>query len=529
MTFMTMKKSDSLFNSQRSPATGVVGAPNSGDFGLLRNKAFKIIGAVILVAILIAGGFYAYTRLASKSAASTTSETPLQTAEATKGNLVLYADGTGTVMPAEESSFGFNTSGQVSEVNVKVGDQVKAGQVLAQLDDTDAKIKLAEAQEAMNKLTTPAAIASATQTLAAAQSDFATAKLSLEYLISPEVLYWEEQVDGRGQTLADAQVTAQTETSDAAKQKVTEAQSALTYAQNQLKYFQTVYEETYVPKTFTQYRTRRGRGGIKTEVVKIVDEITGKKTDLIYPPSEGEIGMARSAYDLAKASIAEAQTYLDVLKGETIPEGATGANLVTYIQTKDALETAEYNLNATKLIAPFSGTVTALSINVGDTASGNEAITIANIDQPYALDAYLDAKDWGQVKVGYEVDVTFDIVPDQVFKGIVTNVYPTLDTTSSNSALVHITARLNEPVTYALPSGSAASVDVVGGRAENAVLVPVEALHEIEDGKYTLFVMEGEKLRLRTVEVGLQDLTKAEILSGLKPGDIVTTGVVKTK
>ena len=45
-----------------------------------------------------------------------------------------------------------------------------------------------------------------------------------------------------------------------------------------------------------------------------------------------------------------------------------------------------------------------------------QSITISNLDQPYALDAYLDAEDWGQVKVGYEVEVTFDILPDQVFK-----------------------------------------------------------------------------------------------------------------
>jgi hypothetical protein len=41
--------------------------------------------------------------------------------------------------------------------------------------------------------------------------------------------------------------------------------------------------------------------------------------------------------------------------------------------------------------------------------------------------------------------------------------------------------------------------------------------------------MENGRLRLRVVEVGLQDLTKAEITSGLKAGDIVTTGVVETK
>jgi multidrug efflux pump subunit AcrA (membrane-fusion protein) len=308
-----------------------------------------------------------------------------------------------------------------------------------------------------------------------------------------------------------------------------DAETSLMSAQNQLKYFQTIYEETYIPKNFTQYRTVTFRGRTIKTVIQVEDDKTGKMVDSIIPPSEGEIGMARSAYDLAKASIAEAQTYLNVLKGSDVPEGATGAILVTYIQTKDALETAKYNLNTTKLIAPFSGTVTALNIHVGDMASGSSAITVSNIDQPYTLDAYLDAKDWGQIRIGYEVDVTFDLVPDQVFKGTVTSVYPTLDTTSSNSALVHITARLSNPITYELPSGSAASVDVVGGRAENAVLVPVEALHEFEDGKYSLFVMENGKLRLRVVQVGLQDLTKAEITSGLKAGDIVTTGVVETK
>jgi len=497
--------------------------------GLRTNKVIKIAAVIIVIAGLIGGGYFAYSRVTS-SQATTVDENPLQMTKATTGDLVLYANGTGTVMPAAESSIGFNATGQVGEIYVKIGDQVEAGQVLAQLDDTDAEIKLEEAQEALSKLTSAAAIATARQSLADAQSDFVTAKETLSYLISPEVLYWEEKLAEREQTLADAQTATQTDTSNAAQQKVTEAGTSLEYARASLSYFQKVYEYQYIAKTFTRYRTMTFRGRVRTEVITVVDEETGKETDLIYPPTEGEIGMARADYNLAKASIAEAQTCLDVLNGAEIPEGATGANLVTYIQTKHALETAEYNLNATKLTAPISGTVTALDINVGDLATtGSTAITISNLDQPYTLDAYLDAKDWGQIKIGYEVEVTFDIIPDQVFKGTVLNIYPVLDTTSSNSALVHITAHLNDVIPYELPSGSAASVDVVGGRAENAVLVPIEALHEIGDGKYTLFVMENGKLRLRVVEVGLQDLTKAEIISGLKAGEVVTTGVVETK
>lgn len=496
--------------------------------GLLSKAGIRIGAAVILLAGSILGGLYAYSRFAV-SRTSAAEQPSVQTARATVGDLVLYASGAGSIIPAAESSIGFGTSGQVSEIFVKVGDQVETGQVLAQLDDTVAGIELAEAQEAMDRLISAAAIATAKQSLAEAQSDFDLAKESLAYLISPEVLYWEEKLAEREQLLADAQVAAQNDTSAEAKQTAIEAVTSLSYAQDQLKYFQTVYEETYIPRNFTQTRTMTFRGRTITQIVQVLDEETGEMVDSITPPSEGEIAIARASYELAKASIAEAGIYLDVLNGAEIPDGATGANLVTYIQTRHALEMADYNLEGTKLIAPFSGIVTGLDISVGDMVDRSAAITISDLDQPYSLDAYLDEEDWGQVRVGYLVEVTFDIIPDRLFTGTVTGVYPALDTTSSNSALVHIRARLDEAIPYELPSGSAASLDVVGGRTENAVLVPVEALHEIGEGNYALFVMENGRIRLRLVEVGLQDLTKAEITAGVSNGEIVTTGVVETQ
>jgi HlyD family secretion protein len=494
----------------------------------LLKKPILIVAVIAVLAGLAVGGYLFYTRY-FPSQTSATQANPLQTTKATKGDLVLYANGTGTVIPEAESALGFGSSGQIREIYAKVGDTVEAGQVLAQIDDTDAQIQVTEAQDAMNALTSAAAIATARQALATAQTDFASSKANLEYLISPEVLYWEEKSAERKQTLTDAQAAYQIDTSDAAKQKVTEAETSLKYAQDTLKYFQTVYEETYIPKNFTQYRTMRSRRGTFTEVIKVEDTNTGKMIDLITPPTEGEIGIARAKYNLAKASIGEAQTYLDVLNGKEIPEGATGSNLIKYVETQHALETAEYDLNATKLIAPFSGTVTSLDMSVGDMVNGNSVLTLSNLNQPYSLDAYLDAGDWGEIKKSYEVEVSFDILPDQVFKGVVTNVYPTLDTSSANKALVHITARLDNSIAYNLPAGAAASVDVIGGRAQNAILVPVEALHEFENGRFSLFVMQNGKLRLREVKVGLQDLTKAEIISGLNAGDVVTTGVVETK
>lgn len=485
---------------------------------------------VLLLAILLGGGGYLYLRLTAGQVTESTNGNTLQTATATVGDVVLFASGTGTVSPAAESSFGFNASGQVIEINVSIGDQVEVGQVLAQLDDTYPQIDLAQAQVALDKLTSDAAIATAKKTLAEAQIKYGETKKTLEHLISPEVLYWEEKVTEREQVLADAKLAGQTDTSDAAKQKVEQAEASLKFAQDSWTYFQNVYTETYVPVNFTQYRTVRTPFGTKTEVIQIEDEMTGELVDLIYPPTEGEIGMARAEYELAKASVYESQIYLNVLNGAEISEGATGSNLVAYIKAKHALATAQYNLTATKLIAPINGTVTSLDLNIGDlVSSGSAVVTISNLDQPYVLDAYLDAEDWGQIQSGYEVEVTFDILPDLVFRGTVTDIRPVLDTSSSNSALVHFTAQLDTSIPYELPSGSAASVEVIGGRTENAVLVPVEALREFGDGRFAVFVMENGRPRLRVVEVGLMDLTKAEIISGLSAGDVVTTGVVKTR
>jgi hypothetical protein len=58
--------------------------------------------------------------------------------------------------------------------------------------------------------------------------------------------------------------------------------------------------------------------------------------------------------------------------------------------------------------------------------------------------------------------------------------------------------------------------------------VPVEAIRELGPDEYAVFIMEDGEPKLRIVSVGLMDYTSAEIISGLEPGDIVTTGVVET-
>ena len=79
-----------------------------------RSSIYKRIVLVVILVTLLGAGGYLYLRFTTQATDSTT-ETPLQTAKATTGDVVLFASGTGTVSPAAESSFGFNASGQVTD------------------------------------------------------------------------------------------------------------------------------------------------------------------------------------------------------------------------------------------------------------------------------------------------------------------------------------------------------------------------------------------------------------------------------
>jgi multidrug efflux pump subunit AcrA (membrane-fusion protein) len=119
-------------------------------------------------------------------------------------------------------------------------------------------------------------------------------------------------------------------------------------------------------------------------------------------------------------------------------------------------------------------------------------------------------------------------LPDSKFTGKVTEVDPGLYT-SGNTSVIRALIKLDIPTDgFNLPLGSTATVDVIGGRADNAMLIPIEALHPAGD-QYTVFVMENGKPTLHVVQVGIQDQVSVEIRSGLQAGDVVTTGISETK
>jgi RND family efflux transporter MFP subunit len=205
------------------------------------------------------------------------------------------------------------------------------------------------------------------------------------------------------------------------------------------------------------------------------------------------------------------------------------SNTLSLAQSQLNLDAAQAALDETALAAPMAGTIMAVNASVGESA-GAGLITLADLEQPL-LEVFLDETDMNMVGLSYDVEVIFDALPDDVFNGQIVQIDPQLVNQNGLTvvrALVHLdTDSFAKPQT--LPVGLNATVEVIGGRAENAVLVPVEAIRELTADQYAVFVMEDGEPTLRMVEVGLMDFSFAEILSGLEAGETVTTGIVQTQ
>jgi RND family efflux transporter MFP subunit len=472
-------------------------------------KAFWIALSVLLVAI---AGSFAYYKLTYASTPATT-ESALQTAVVRQGDLVIYASGTGTLVAADEVDLAFKTGGQMTDISVEVGDQVQEGDLLAQVDDIDAQIAYDLAKRNVLELTSVAAVATAEQSVAQANIDLEDAINHLEYVISAPVVYWEFEIPKAKQAVEDAQAALDASPADEdAQAALKEAQDYLDYAEAKLVGAWDSYENYYLPNNFT-VRSRNQAG----QMIKYV-----------AAPSENDILEARAAVTIAQATLTEAEYLYAALTGGEVPENATGSGLSELEQAQLDLKAAQADLEGTRIYAPFAGTVMSIETRVGDTVgSSTTVISLSDLSQPY-LEVYLDESDWVNIDTDYDAEVTFDILPEKTFTGTVTRVDPGLYTESSSSVVRAMVKLENiDGSTFDLPLGTSASVDVIGGSAENAILVPIEALHQAGD-QYTVFVVENGKPTLRVVEVGIQDLLYAEVVSGLKPGDIVTTGITET-
>ncbi|PKO15801.1 MAG: hypothetical protein CVU39_09770 [Chloroflexi bacterium HGW-Chloroflexi-10] len=471
-----------------------------------KKKALWVIVFIVLVLMIGGGGYFIWQ--SQKTPVASEQET-LNTTRVRSSDIVLSASGGGSVVTLSDLSIGFSTSGVLEEIYVKVGDEIKAGDPLAKLED-DPDLKLSVASNKIAVITEEAALdsiyANLETELANATISYLTAKSELEDLkVDRIALNYKRCVDTTIENLEADYYEAK----DSYERLVDQ------------------YEAFFKMRDPENLEKQQLEAKIATLKVAF-DTANANWQYCLTKPSQEEIDVAEANILVKEAEMNSWKAEMDVLVQGVDPDDVA-LQEAKLTQAQAQLEISQNNLNGLILTAPIDGTIMEINGIIGQTISGSSFIRIADLSAPI-VDLYLDETDLDSIAVGYEVEVTFDAFEDQVFTGKVITVSPEL-LANMNTNYVYAQLQL-DPDSYGkpfdLPLGLNATVEVIGGRAEGVLVVPVEALKEIGDNEYTLFVMENGKPRLRVVEVGLMDFTYAEIKSGVSLGEEVTTGMVET-
>ena len=239
-----------------------------------------------------------------------------------------------------------------------------------------------------------------------------------------------------------------------------------------------------------------------------------KKGDLLVVLDASSLAQAKAQLDNAKKEY-ERTNELYEFGGASKSEW--DARRLQY----EVAETAYNNLvENTTLISPISGVVTARNYDKGDMYTGQPVLVIEQI-KPVKIMINVSEPFFGKVKKGMPVSITLDAYGEEVFKGKIARIYPTIDQATHTFQIEVTIPNNNERVR----PGMYARVTLSYGK-QNNVVIPDRAVQKLMgSGDRYVFVYNpaDSTVRYSKVELGRRLDNEFEVFSGVKSGEMVVT------
>ncbi|WP_232323530.1 efflux RND transporter periplasmic adaptor subunit [Catenuloplanes japonicus] len=465
---------------------------------VLRGRRMRVAVGVAAAAVVVAGASTAYALTARDE--ESTARTSLVAVET--GDVTLAVAATGTLAPAQTRSLSFGTSSTVTAVNVRTGDVVKAGDVLAEVDKADAQEKvdkateeLASAQEALS--TASSSSTSSTDTSCVADTGggavYSYATIGTTPTPSPSAPAGGDPAPTVTVTVTETvtvyvTVTASPSESPSASPSASPSQSPSTGP--------------------TPTRSPSGGGS------------TG--------PSTGGGSNGGSNGSTGGGSTGDSC-------GSTGGSGGTGGtgsrsgggdavyNAETKVTSaKKALEEAEDALAGAVLKAPIGGKILSVAGGIGTkVSSGSTFVSLGDVGGMEVQASFPEA-DAGRLEVGQIASVTLADRPGETFAATVTQVDPV--GTATDSMVTYGALISFDTVPEDLLVGQNAQATVTISAVAGVLRVPASAVRDVNGGNGVVTVRANGVDEQRTVRVGLVGDAYAEITSGVAAGETVVAG-----
>ncbi len=424
-----------------------------GDAGrrLLSRRAATIGIAAVAVVAIAGASVWAF------GSSSTATKAKASTFTVKRGDLSDITSAAGTVQPINSRALTFGTSGTLASVNVKAGDQVEAGELLATIDPTDAQAAVDSAQQALDAANT-------NLTLAQQQA---------------------------------ANPTTPTTSSTCSNQ-------AAAYV---------VGNHPAPTPTPTPTAT-----ATPTPTATPTKTPTSKPTQTSKPSQTGSSGCSSRG---GSGQTGTGQNGQGGANGGGSGGGSDNLLRAQQSVNNDelALEQAQARLQGTTITSPINARVLSVGGAAGDpvSAGGSGFIVLGGIDA-LAIQASFSEADVSTIAIGQTATVTLADHPGTTYKATVTQIDPA--GTTSGSLVKYGVQLAFSPIPSGLLLGQSANVAVTTASKPDVLYVPTVAVSS-SGATATVRVRTPSGTQTRTVTTGFEGDQGTEITSGLVAGDVV--------
>ncbi len=481
----------------------------------LRNRKFMIIGGIVIVTIVLAGVIILKT--VSGKNRRLHNDMPLFAVR--QGPLRINIVESGTIKARQQVIIKSQVEGETTILSlVPEGDLVKKGDLLVELDAS--KLLDDQIDQEIMVLNAEADFIRAREDLAVVKNqaesdkdqallDLKFARLDLEKYIDPNEGEYKNQ-------LTEAQI------------RITLADEELKRAKNKLEWSEKLFKEKYISKTELQE-----------------DQLTANKAKLDLDLKKSDLSLLRNfTYKRQLAQLesdvkqtqmalerAERKATADVIQAQAVLRAKDSE----FERQKDKLRKLGEQIEKTKIYAPADGLVIYATSARGSWRGNDEPLDEGQqirereelIYLPTALSMKAEIKvheaSMKKIELGLRAIVTVDALPDKVFTGSVRKIAPLPDPQMvwlNPDLKVYNTEIYIDDEDEDMLTGMSCQAEIIVEEYENATYIPLQSIVRIS-GKPTVYVLKGNDVKPREIEIGLDNNRMVRVISGLAPGEQV--------
>jgi RND family efflux transporter MFP subunit len=437
----------------------------------------RLLGG-ILIAILGTVGYLAISNRSIDDIDLSSLATDVDTIEISKKLLEHRINTPGTITFKDKASISSKILGRIATIKKDQGETVKKGEILAELETFELKIKLEQANSAMK---------SAKANLEMAKARYNESRKNTSKEIKSLDRVQAEIIDSKSSYLI-------------AKKNFENKKELYDMGGISKQEFQKVYAE-YLNAASNYYKSRKQFQ---------VASVGFRDKDL--PETKGGSGSKEEA-------MIEANTKIEK-SGIAVAEAQYQSALSDY-------RAAQQYMDEARIRSPIDGVVASRNIDIGEEVKQGEPIFTVVRTDILLITTSISESDIKYIKKDQSVEISVDALNDRKIEGTVFQIAPVLDV-KSRSAEVRILVRNEE---NSLNPGMFARCSIFVRKKEDGISVPEDAILEKKEEESiteaTLFTIRDSIALKKEVILGERYGAEYEVLKGLEPGERIASSNIR--